>query len=162
MDSTTKILICPLAGEEYPPPVVPSSMDYCAGCQQSVWRADSSPATDKVLCSRCALKLGGVDSLTEEQKKEIGQYYREHPYEAKRDLASLGMRELTGGEFEDIPELCVVIEQLLDRLRDLRRSAPEQFFGQPVERLYDSLEASVSSFYRAGVSGERGKAPERS
>jgi hypothetical protein len=159
MDSTTKILICRLAGEEYPHLAVPSSMDYCADCGQSVWRANSSPAAQKVLCTKCALKLGNelkLEDLSEEQQEELGQYYRNHPGEVRNDVLK-AFESVSDSDLEDIPDLCVVIERLLDHLRELRRTAPKQFFDQPVERLYDSLEASLSSFYRAGVSGQRGE-----
>jgi hypothetical protein len=49
----------------------------------------------------------------------------------------------------DIRDLSITTERLCDSLRDLRRENPECFFGQPVEKLYRSLEAALDDFYRA-------------
>lgn len=159
MDSTTKnqtLVVCRPAGGGQPPPEVPSKVCLCSSCGIAVWRADSSPNFAKPICMTCFLKLDpttvGPAEMTDQQRAELDEYYKTHP---EKDPALNPSLEAFGSvgpeELSDIEGLAVVIERLCQSLRDLRREHPESFFGAPVERLYDSLEAALSHFYRARV-----------
>ena len=79
-----------------------------------------------------------IEPLTEKQKKDIAGYYQAHPEET----------------LTENPDLCEMVERLCESLRELRRETPEKFFGQPVEALYERLEAALACFYKARVSEE--------
>lgn len=138
MDSTTeRILICRRIS--HGPASVPSIPEACFRCGEPVWVAGSRPAHDKVACTECA-------AAQEDLKLEL---------RSEEQLGTLAVfQTVTEADFESIKGLSIVIERLLDSLRNLRREHPELFFGQPVEGLYTSLEAALASFYRSRVSEE--------
>ena len=133
-----KILICRRVS--YGPAAVPSIPRQCYQCGEPVWVAGSSPEHDKVLCTDCA--VGDSEAKPE-------------PPTEKQLSALDAFNAVKAEDLESIKGLSIVIERLCDSLRNLRREDPDKFFGQPVERLYDSLEAALGSFYRAAVSEER-------
>jgi hypothetical protein len=67
-------------------PSVHSAVDACATCGNPVWRALSSPPADRIICLTCVgpeldrvrASGGPMPSLTEEQKRDIVQYYASH------------------------------------------------------------------------------------
>lgn len=66
------------------------------------------------------------------------------------------------GDLDSVGGLVDVVERLCSSLRELRAQAPESFFGQPVERLYDSLEAALACFHRSRVESTSSEVPSDS
>lgn len=153
MDSTMKkeqVIICRRTSEGQAH--VPSVKDTCSECGEEIWIAHSSPQARKI-CTVCAVKLLPeeiqVMPPTLAQQEELAAYYRAHPEE--RDGAIEAFQSVTPGDLNEVEGLTPVIERLCSSLRELRREHPKQFFGRPVERLYDSLDAALGSFYRSQV-----------
>ena len=81
-------------------------------------------------------------------------HYADCPVKTGEPVAGQLAQQGQQSDLEWIEQMCETIEHLLDSLRELRRKCPEEFFGRPQERLYESLEAALGSFYASRVSGE--------
>lgn len=171
MESTTEnqkgpeqLVVCKPVSEG--PPYVPSQKVLCTRCHREVWVANTSPQV-AAICTDCFIRMAPqekeeiqVQGPSLAQQKEMAEYYRAHPEEVPgRIEEALESESVTPQDLEDIPHLCIVIERLCDSLRNLRRENPNSFFGHPVERLYDSLEAALSSFYHSKVESTSPEAP---